>query len=139
MVSMRKRPIFETKPPSPPPVETIPCVNCGYGMTFAELDSHPDQCEGRVSECEYCHTSYPNMLLDEHHNVCEVRRNQIRNQRRVQSMEEGEAHFMEPRREGGSGLENLLLAMHRMRMEQGESPDRRANSLEMLIRLFMRA
>ena len=47
----RTKPTFVQRPLSPPPVETIPCVNCGYRMTFAELDSHPDQCEGQQSEC----------------------------------------------------------------------------------------
>lgn len=50
--------------------EKIPCYQCGYQQTLAELDTHPVRCPHREIPCIHCSQKYPISILDSHKKVC---------------------------------------------------------------------
>lgn len=70
--SARRYPIFTSELGRVPEAlrkkeeERFPCHNCGYNMTLAEFDTHPNSCDGRQKRCEYCAVEYPSVLLADH-------------------------------------------------------------------------
>lgn len=57
----------------PSVIESIPCPNCGYNMSMAELDTHPQKCAMHPKTCPYCKEEYPETLMHQHKKVCEKR------------------------------------------------------------------
>jgi hypothetical protein len=39
-------------------------------QTFAELDTHPNDCLGSYVLCKRCESRYPAEIIDEHYELC---------------------------------------------------------------------